>query len=165
MGAYASVEEYLRSLDMEISEEPVNRDNCARVTQLINKTNQFNLTTRRYSEEQVSAMSTSSQWWCRCFRLRDRFADHGLIAVLLAEKTPDCWRVDTWLISCRVIGRDVEKFMFDSLVRAARTEQVRTIAAEYLPTAKNDPVKNLLPQLGFHQAAAGVYTLDAQAAA
>jgi FkbH-like protein len=163
--AYASVPEYLASLEMEIAEEPVNPANCARVAQLINKTNQFNLTTKRYTEEQVRACMSSGRWWLRSFRLRDRFADHGLIGVLLVEKTDESWRVDTWLLSCRVIGRGVEKFMFNTLLEAALAGGAPALAAEYLPSPKNTPVKKLLPDLGFRPSAAGIYFLDPRSAA
>ena len=160
MSAYTSVAEYLDSLDMEIRHEPVNSENCARVAQLINKTNQFNLTTKRYGEEQVRLLMDSGRWWFHAFRLRDRFADHGLIAVLLAEKSDEVWRIDTWLLSCRVIGRGVEKFMFNTLLEAARSEQAKAITAVYIPTAKNAPVSSLLPDLGFGSEAQGAYRLD-----
>jgi FkbH-like protein len=151
-----NVAEYLESLQMELAWGPVDEQTRSRVAQLINKTNQFNLTTRRYTEAQVSAFMNSDRHWFRWFRLRDRFADHGLIAIMLAEEMSDTiWRVDLWLMSCRVIGRGVEDFMFDRLVEAARERGITTIQAEYLPTAKNAMVSDLLPRYGFAPAAQG----------
>jgi FkbH-like protein len=121
-----------------------------RASQLINKTNQFNLTTRRYTQVQVAGFSRSPNHWLRWFRLRDRFTDHGLIAILLAARLDHAiWSVDSWLMSCRVIGRGVEEFMFNQLVVAAVREGARTILAQYILTPKNGLVKDLLPRLGF----------------
>jgi FkbH-like protein len=144
-----NIEQYLAELRMEIECGPVDSQTAVRVAQLINKTNQFNLTTRRYSLEEVERRMRSRDcrfWW---FRLRDRFADHGLIAVLLVDVRGDEWLVDLWLMSCRVIGRGVEEYMFNRLVEAALREGGRTVRAQYIPTTKNGLVKDLLPRLGF----------------
>jgi len=148
----ASVEEYLQELGMEIEWGPADEVTLDRVTQLINKTNQFNLTTRRYTLEQTGRLMRSRDRWFCWFRLRDRFADHGLIAVLLAERGAVEWRVDSWLMSCRVLGRGVERFMFQKLAEAARDESATALRAWFIPTAKNAVVKDLLPGLGFVQA-------------
>jgi FkbH-like protein len=145
----SNMEEYLAELCMEIECGPVDSQTAVRVAQLINKTNQFNLTTRRYSVEEVERRMRSTDCWFRWFRLRDRFADHGLIAVLLADVRGDEWVVDLWLMSCRVIGRGVEVFMFNRLLEAALLKGGRTVLAPYVPTAKNGLVKDLLPRLGF----------------
>jgi FkbH-like protein len=92
---------------------------------------------------------TSPAYWCRWYRLKDRFADHGLIAVLIAHAADKEWSIDTWLMSCRVIGRDVELFMFRDLLHSARAAGVTHIVARYIPSAKNAPVAQLLPRLGF----------------
>jgi FkbH-like protein len=144
-----NMEEYLLELRMEIECGPVDSETAIRVAQLINKTNQFNLTTKRYSLEEVERRMHSRDcrfWW---FRLRDRFADHGLIAVLLADVRGDEWVVDLWLMSCRVIGRGVEEYMFNRLIEVALHEGGRTVLAQYIPTTKNGLVKDLLPRLGF----------------
>jgi FkbH-like protein len=160
-----NVAEYLDSLQMELTWGPVDEQTCSRVTQLINKTNQFNLTTRRYTEGQVSALAASGRHWFHWFRLRDRFADHGLIGVLLAEQADSIWRVDLWLMSCRVIGRGVEDFMLERLVEAARMQGVSTIRAEYIPTAKNEMVRELLPKHGFAETGEdGCYQLETASA-
>ena len=159
-----TVEGYLQALKMEIAWGAVDAATLPRVAQLINKTNQFNLTTRRYTEEQVAAMMRAPELWFRWFRLRDRFADHGLIGVLLAECAPEAWRVDTWLMSCRVIGRGVEEFMFRKLQEAARAAGAGSLRAAYIPTAKNGLVKDLLPRLGFTAGASGEFEFSLAAA-
>jgi FkbH-like protein len=160
-----SLEEYLTDLSMEMTHGPVDPDTCVRVTQLINKTNQFNLTTKRYSQEEVERRMASPEFWFHWYRLRDRFADHGLIGVMLVEVSGVEWKVDTWLMSCRVIGRGVEAFMFRDLVECARRARAERLRAHYIPTQKNKLVEDLLPQFGFAPANnAGEFTLNLAAA-
>ena len=144
-----SLESFLSGLEMAARHGPVDAQTLPRVAQLINKTNQFNLTARRYTEDQVAAMASSSDWWCRWFRLADRFGDHGLIGVLLARKGPSQWRVDTWLMSCRVLGRQMEDFMCACLLSAAQREGAQAVIGEYVPSEKNAVVSGLYARLGF----------------
>lgn len=156
-----NVSDYLAELSMRIACGAVDHETSARVTQLINKTNQFNLTTRRYTHEDIQSRISSPMHWCHWYRLKDRFADHGLIGVLIAEVAEKHWTVDTWLMSCRVIGREVESFMLRDLVQCARASGAQQIRAQYIPTAKNTLVKDLLPRLGFVEAEQpGVCVLD-----
>jgi FkbH-like protein len=144
-----SLESFLDGLKMAVRHGPIDVRTLPRVTQLINKTNQFNLTARRYTEDQVHVMAASPNWWCHWFRLADRFGDHGLIGVILAEKSLSEWRVDTWLLSCRVLGRRVEEFMGQCLLSAARAEGATTVNGEYIPTEKNTLVSDFYPRMGF----------------
>ena len=162
LSGQSGLKEYLLNLNMEFAWGPVDESTCVRATQLINKTNQFNLTTRRYTQEQVFGFSRSPKHWLHWFRLRDRFTDYGLIAILLAVMMDhSIWNVNSWLMSCRVIGRGVEEFMFNKLVDAALREGARTILAQYIPTPKNGLVKDLLPRLGFAPGPTeGVFQLD-----
>jgi FkbH-like protein len=107
---------------------------------------------------------TSPSYWCRWYRLRDRFADHGLIGVLIARLAEKTWTIDTWLMSCRVIGREVESFMFRDLVLSARKSGVTRIIARYCRTTKNSLVAKLLPNFGFTGAEPGDLSLDVPAA-
>jgi acyl carrier protein len=147
--AAPSLDDFLRDLQMTVEHGPIDDATLTRVAQLINKTNQFNLTARRYTEEQVKAMAESPTWWCHWFRLADRFGNHGLIGVILAEKGRFAWHVDTWLMSCRVLGRKVEEFMCHCLLSAALADGAAEVVGHYAPTAKNALVKNLYTQLGF----------------
>jgi FkbH-like protein len=150
---------------MRIERGPVGADTNVRVAQLINKTNQFNLTAKRYSQEEVQRRMLSAGCWFQWYRLRDRFADHGLIGVLLAEVADKEWAVDTWLMSCRVIGRGVEAFMFRDMVYSARRGGAERLRAYYTPTAKNKLVEDLLPQFGFLATGnAGEFVLELAAA-
>lgn len=145
----ASLDDFLLRLEMVAEHGPIDEHTVSRVTQLINKTNQFNLTTRRYTEAQVRNMAGSADWWGRWFRLADRFGDHGLVGVVLA-RIDDCrWTIDTWLMSCRVLGRRLEDFMLSVLLSAAQERGAVEVLAEYVPTEKNHLVRDLYPRLGF----------------
>jgi FkbH-like protein len=147
----SSLEEFLAQLHLEASVEPVSARNLARVTQLINKTNQFNLTTRRYNEAEVRALAEDPAGWAGAFTLQDRLGSYGLIGVLLCRPatTGKVWEIDTWLMSCRTLGRQMEKFMFDRLVEAAIARGIARITGVYRPTPKNGMVRTLYEQLGF----------------
>jgi FkbH-like protein len=142
--------DYLQSLDMAIGHAAFDAANRPRIAQLINKSNQFNLTTRRYSEPAISEIESDPTKHTFQTRLRDRFGDFGLIGVMIAnDSDDDSWDIDTWLMSCRVLGRQVEWSMLNALVAAAVSRRVRHISASYLPTAKNSMVSEHFDRLGF----------------
>jgi len=147
--ASGNLAEYLASLQMRAACVPVNGANIERVTQLTNKTNQFNVTTRRRTIAEVRHLAATG--WTGVFSLQDRYGDYGIIGVMFAQPSgaPTRWTIDTWLMSCRVLRRDVERFMLDCLVEAARAAGVRTIRGEYIATEKNGLVADLFPSLGF----------------
>lgn len=146
-----SLDDFLANLQLRASVEALHEKNLSRVTQLTNKTNQFNLTTRRYTEAQVAQLASDPSAWTAAFHLSDRMGDYGLIGVILcrAAADPGIWEVDTWLMSCRVLGRQMEKFMFDRLVEAAQERGIREIIGVFRPTAKNALVRDLYDQVGF----------------
>ncbi|GAA0294602.1 HAD-IIIC family phosphatase [Kineococcus aurantiacus] len=143
-----TLEEYLASLDMHAEVSALGPENLARVVQLLGKTNQFNLTTRRHSHADVEAVAADPAWTTFVVRVRDRFADHGIVAVLLARREGDVLDVDSWLMSCRVIGRTLEDEVFAVLVGAAEASGARTVRGTYVPTAKNAQVAGLYERLG-----------------
>lgn len=144
---------FLMGLDMRMPLRPVSEADLPRVTQLINKTNQFNLTTRRYTEAEVRALARAPGVVAFSARLLDRFGDNGLISVLIAKPLVAAERatylIDTWLMSCRVLGRGVEQALLAELVSACRAKGAEQLVGEFLPTAKNAMVKDLYPRLGF----------------
>jgi FkbH-like protein len=141
---------YLKSLDMELSVGPVGPDQLARVTQLINKTNQFNLTTRRYTEAEVLAISKQENALALWGRLTDRFGDNGLITVMIALRAePGGWRLDSWLMSCRVLGRRVEEAMLAIVAEHCRKHGATAVTGEFIKTAKNGMVADHYRKLGF----------------
>lgn len=144
-----SMEEFLSGLEMKCIHGPLDELTLARVTQLTNKTNQFNLTTKRYTQEQVKTIAESDQWWSRWFRLEDRFGDHGLIGVMFVEKTDKVWEIDTWLMSCRVLGRNMEEVMIHELLTRAQAAGAKKVKGVYLPTPRNNLVSDLYERMGF----------------
>ncbi len=143
------LETFLRSLAMSMLVEPVTDLNIERATQLVNKSNQFNLTTRRYSLAEMRQMSTSPQWQTRTFSLRDQLGDNGLISVLLLSKRGNDLVIDTWVMSCRVLQRGVEQFVRNELVELCRAENCDRLLGTFIPTAKNGMVSDLYGRLGF----------------
>ena len=148
-----SLEEFLTQLELRPRCVPVDSSTIVRITQLINKTNQFNLTTHRYTEGQVQQFAADKRGWASGFHLSDRLGDYGIIGVMICvpDSEPACWRVDSWLMSCRVLGRQMEKFMFGRMIEAARERGIVTIRGVFKPTAKNKLVENLYDQFGFER--------------
>ncbi|MDE1155838.1 MAG: HAD-IIIC family phosphatase [Acidobacteriaceae bacterium] len=145
---------YLRSLQMVLAAGPVDALTLPRVTQLINKTNQFNLTTERLSEAEIHARAKSAEWITLQLRLEDRFGDNGLISVLMARCEGQDAEIASWLMSCRVLGREVERAALGLLVEEARARGVQRLRGSYRPTAKNGMVRDLYARLGFRAEAA-----------
>jgi FkbH-like protein len=132
-------------MEMEIMEVGAARE---RTLELIQKTNQFNLTTRRYNWDELCAAIRPG--FGLCYRLKDRFGDNGVISVILVALEPqDGARIDLWLMSCRVLGRHVEEAILSDVAARAKALGARKLLAEYLPTTKNKLVQDLYPRLGF----------------
>jgi FkbH-like protein len=129
--------------------EPFNSIGRARISQLINKSNQFNLTSRRYTESEVANLEADSGVLTLQARLRDRFGDNGMIGVAVCRRQGGAWDIDTWLMSCRVLGRRVEELFLAEIVRAAREQGVETLRGRFIPTGKNDLVRDHYKKLGF----------------
>lgn len=156
------IESYLASLDMVATIEPVSAANRQRVTQLINKTNQFNLTTKRYTEQDVATFEFDPGVLAVCLRLADRFGDLGIVAVMICRaESAAQWSIDSFLMSCRVLGRQVEDALFATVAGLLRDRAATTIVGTYIPTAKNNMVSDLLDRLGFTAPTGDApYTLD-----
>ena len=141
--------------------------------QLLAKTNQFNLTTRRHTRDEALRLLALPNSIGITVRVEDRFGDHGLIGVMIAvpaDNDPRILRIDTWLMSCRVIGRTVEEFSFGELLERARRLGYREIQGEYIPTKKNILVSELYDKMGFQRVRVGddqtaIYGLDVATAA
>lgn len=141
---------YLRSLDMELLWGRFDESGMSRVVQLLNKTNQFNLTTKRYSEADARDLLADDRVLTWQIRLRDRFGDNGVVSLLIARgNATGGLEVDTWLMSCRVLGRQVEEAALNLLVSDARRLGYRRVIGEYRPTAKNAMVKDMYRRFGF----------------
>ena len=141
---------YLRGLEMELIVKAFNRVGLQRVVQLINKSNQFNLTTRRYTDEDVIAVMADPDAFGLQLRLLDRFGDNGVIAIIIGRLQPNRdLLIDTWLMSCRVLGRQVEPTTLNLIAREAARLGARRLVGEYIPTKKNGMVKDHYAKLGF----------------
>jgi FkbH-like protein len=145
----SNVEEFLAGLEMQVDLRPFDEANLPRIVQLINKTNQFNLTTRRRSDVEVRNLMARPACYTQSMRLRDRFGDYGLTGLLIALPEGEGLRIDTWLMSCRVLGRQVERVMLAALLRHSVEARVRYVIGEYVPTAKNAQTRDLYDRLGF----------------
>ena len=151
--SFESMDDYLTSLAMVAEVRPIDETDLERVVQLIGKTNQFNLTTRRHSSEKVRQLLDHPDTIGQTLRMTDRFGDYGLVSVILAVADSPAprstLRIDTWLMSCRVIGRTAEEFFFNMLLHEARRRGTSRLLGHYIPTAKNGLTKDLYDRLGF----------------
>jgi FkbH-like protein len=148
-GAFANYEDFLCSLEMKAEIKPFSPIYLDRITQLINKTNQFNLTTRRYTQSEVEHITNKDNYITLYGRLLDKFGDNGLISIMIGEIRDSAMHIDLWLMSCRVLKRGMEDAMFNQLVLIAQSKKITTIYGYYYPTAKNSMVSGLLGQMGF----------------
>lgn len=144
-------DDYLRSLAMTLSIVPFDSAGRKRIAQLISKSNQFNLTTRRYSEAEIAAMESNPGILAVQGRLLDIFGDNGMISAVICRQAGQRWEIDTWIMSCRVLGRRVEEAMLQYLVEQARGRGITTLVGRYIPTAKNGLVRDHFSRLGFVQ--------------
>lgn len=144
---------FLETLQTTMTVGPFQPTDVTRITQLINKTNQFNLTTRRYTEAEVRAFMQDPRVLTFAARVSDRFGDNGLTSIVIcrpAEDGPDPeMEIDTWLMSCRILGRGVEDAMLSVVANRVRESGAGRLVGTYRPTAKNDMVRELFPRLGF----------------
>ena len=142
---------FLRSLELVARVAPIGPASLERSAQLIARSNQFNLTTRRHSSADLLRMASDAQWITQTTSLRDRFGDNGLISVVLAKIELEALVIDTWLMSCRVLKRGVELLVLNQLVAAARQRGLSSLRGEYIPTAKNALVRDHYSELGFER--------------
>ncbi len=147
--SFENYEDYLLSLDMHAVIEDFRPVFLQRITQLTNKSNQFNLTTKRYTISEMEALSKDSRYIRLYGRLEDRFGDNGIVSVVIGEKREDALHIELWLMSCRVLKRDMELAMLDSLVKRCREEGIRYIRGYYFKTQKNAMVRELYGDFGF----------------
>ncbi len=149
--SFGSYEDYLRSLEMTAELGAFDQPHAERITQLINKTNQFNLTTRRYTAQEVEALLSNPDAVTLYGRLIDKFGDNGLVSAMIGTVEGERCTVDLWIMSCRVFKRNLEQTMMDEFVRRCTARGVKTIVGRYLPTAKNLLVKGIYGTMGFEK--------------
>ncbi len=150
----SSFEEFLQSLGMTIEVSRFVPEQLGRITQLMQRSNQFNLTTQRYNQAQCEAMMTDVEACLPLFaKLRDRFGDHGLISIVIArpDRAAGVLNITDWLMSCRVLTRGVEEYLMNHLLEEAKRSGLSTVAASYIPTSKNGMVKEFYARFGFER--------------
>ena len=163
--ASGDMDAFLGALAMTVEAGPVNALNLARVTQLVNKTNQFNTTTLRRTEAEVAALAADPEALTLQFRLLDKFGDNGIVSVMLLEPARDeggdgVLELVNWVMSCRVFGRQLEEEALNILAETARARGVSGIRAAFVPTERNGVIADLFPRLGFAPAGEGRWTLS-----
>jgi FkbH-like protein len=147
-----NLDDFLRSLQMSVVFGKFTAAELVRVTQLFNKTNQFNTTTKRYTAEEVASFAAAEEMVTLQFRLLDKFGDNGLVSAMILRpdpKLPEVFEIDNWVMSCRVFGRQLEFEAMNIAVEQARRRGIRALRADYIPTLKNGVISELYPSLGF----------------
>lgn len=147
--SFGSYEDYLHSLDMKGVIKPFEPLYMARIAQLTNKSNQFNLTTRRYTQAEIEQIAADRSYITLYGKLEDKFGDNGVVSVLIGHREGSLLHMDLWLMSCRVLKRDMEYAMLDTLVHTCIKEGISGIKGYYYPTAKNKMVENFYALMGF----------------
>lgn len=151
-GSFTNYEDYLRSLEMEGEIHSFASTYMSRIAQLTNKSNQFNLTTKRYSQADIEAVAEDPDYITLYGKLSDRFGDNGVVSIIIGKidgKGNDELHIELWLMSCRVLKRDMEFAMMDELVAKAKARGVKKLVGYYYPTAKNAMVKDFYALQGF----------------
>jgi FkbH-like protein len=152
-----SKEEFQRTLGLVLDVEVARSEELTRIAQLINKTNQFNLTTIRRTADEVRELAHSQRYLVYAVHVADKFGEYGLTGALILDREfeKNVWFVDTLLLSCRVLGRGVESALLSAVANDARASGVEGLVARFIPTAKNAPATDFLPHHGFVQNNAG----------
>lgn len=149
--SFGSYEDYLYSLEMKAEIQGFIPVYIQRIAQLTNKSNQFNVTTRRYTASEIEEIASDGNYITLYGKLTDRFGDNGVVSVVIGHKNERILCIDLWIMSCRVLKRDMEFAMLDALAKAAKEQGIEEIRGYYYPTAKNSMVRELFGTLGFER--------------
>lgn len=143
------LEEFLKQLDIRFSIGNCSGLEIPRISQLTGKTNQFNLTTKRYSEEEISKLIKLEGWILKFMKVEDKFGDYGLTGVSIIKEVETWWEIDSFLLSCRILGKKLEFSFMENLVKEAKENGIKEIFAKFIKTEKNVPAQNFLKEFGF----------------
>ena len=147
-----NIESFLKNLDLKVLIKNANEFTIPRISQLTLKTNQFNLTTKRYQESDIRKFSEDDRYLVGCIQAEDKFGDNGITGVFIVHKENSKeWFIDTFLLSCRIMGREVEKGMLGYIMNKAKENGVEQIKAKFIMSQKNKPIEDFLPNCGFHK--------------
>ena len=145
----SNLDDFLKKLKITVRMKKSNKFLIPRISQLTLKTNQFNLTTKRYQEEEIEKLSNDSKFSVGCAQVLDKFGDNGITGVYIVEKNNKFWLIDTFLLSCRIMGRGVETAILSQIMIDAKKNGVEEVRAQFIPTPKNKPAENFLSDFGF----------------
>jgi FkbH-like protein len=146
-----NLNEYLKKLDIKIKIKLDDKFSISRISQLILKTNQFNLTTKRYQEEQIKEFVKDETMIVGCSEIEDKFGENGITNVFIIKTKPNEWIIDTFLLSCRIMGRGIEEGIIGKILEIAKNKGIEKITATFIPTEKNKPAENFLKNYGFEK--------------
>jgi FkbH-like protein len=146
---HSNLDDFLASLELEVDIQPATSFSIPRIAQLTQKTNQWNMTTRRYTDAEIEAMARDPRYAVLSVTSRDRFGSDGIVGVCILQFSGSECVIDSFLLSCRVIGRGIEQLMLATAAELARRRGVHTIAAEFIPTRKNKPAEGFYARAGF----------------
>ncbi|NBU99544.1 MAG: hypothetical protein EBS19_15270 [Spirochaetia bacterium] len=146
---YSNLEDYLISLEMKITLKKFDDFNLPRIAQLIQRSNQFNLTTKRYSEVECKALMEDKNIIPLYCKLKDKYGDYGLISVVILKKIESSFFIDEWIMSCRVLSRGVEQYIMNHVFSLATELNIESVLGLYSPTSKNSMVKDFYLKFGF----------------
>jgi FkbH-like protein len=156
--ACEDLSDYLASLQMRMGISLNGLDHLPRLAQMTQKTNQFNLTTKRYSEQDIQSFIENPDWLVAYFSLTDIFGDNGIVGLMLVSgMTGESAEIDTFLMSCRVIGRKAEEAFLYEVLKSLQAFGKRSVTAHYYPTAKNSLVQDFWEKQGFSVIGEGIY--------
>ena len=147
----SDLDEFLKQLEIKVKIKKSDQFLIPRISQLTLKTNQFNLTTKRYQEEEIKEFSNDPNFEVGCAQVLDKFGDNGITGVYIVKKNEDFWIIDTFLLSCRIMGRGVENAILAEIMKSAKQNGINEIKAKFIPTEKNKPAENFLSEFGFEK--------------
>lgn len=151
--SFTDYKDYLLSLEMTANIKPFEPVYMARIAQLTNKSNQFNLTTKRYTQSEIETVAASKDYIALYGKLKDKFGDNGVVSVVIGKKINTALSLELWIMSCRVLKRDMEAAMMDEMIRQCKTAGITKILGHYYPTAKNKMVADFYDLQGFTKTA------------
>ncbi len=143
-----NLDDFLQQLEIKLKIKKANDFTIPRISQLTLKTNQFNLTTKRYQDEDIKKFLETG-YWVGCVQVEDKFGDNGITGVFIVKKNPTEWLIDTFLLSCRIMGRAIENGILAEILKKAREAGIKTVMGEFIPTKKNVPCANFFSDYGF----------------
>ncbi len=145
------IKSFLRSLNLKVKCRSACEENIPRIVSLLTRTNQFNLTTKRHPEQSIREWSKDPDWKIVSYSAEDRFGSYGIVGVTILKRLSDSAEIDSFLLSCRALGKGIEDVMLAAVAHQARQMGLTNLRATYIPTKKNIPIKDFLPAKGFLQ--------------